>query len=235
MAKAEDDVMRSLFSKAFAKASTDRQGNRVLGDGKAAPRRLSRRALAATDNNICTGFQEDPGTQASPTCLCNGPSYYSYPCCYDQGDNTMCTENFAATDGACVTKEAMYASCYDVGVDDYALVSPGCVLGESIDGESYSGVTVDECAQKCNEYGFDCQAFEYGVDHGVDDTYLPGDCILKTGTDYADCPNHNLDLYIKGDIAGYGACYTPGYVVDDNTCEGTGEDCSQAVSCNTAG
>ena len=69
----------------------------------------------------------------------------------------------------------------------------------------------------------------YGVDHGVDDTYSPGDCILKSGTDSDGCPEHNLDLYVRSAGGGYGACYTPGYVIADSTCDGTSEDCSTEV------
>lgn len=226
-APVSETQLKMMFANAFVNPSTFEAASQPA-------RTRQRRFLADTSSNICSGVIDDAGSQASPTCLCDGAVRYPYPCCYDQGDNTVCTERFAAGSAECGVKEDFYESCFDIGVSDYVVTSPGCVLGSDISGESYSGLTADECAQKCDEYGFECVAFTYGVDHGVDDDYLPGDCLLKSDTDSESCPSHNLDLYVKEGGSGYAQCYTPGYVISDANCEGTGEDCSLAAECDTA-
>jgi hypothetical protein len=232
VADMDESAVFRMLSMAFSRVTGGELG---VGDGAGRRATNRRRRLEDTSAYECSGFVDSAGTAADPQCVCDGPAYYVYPCCYEQGDNTVCTENYDAADAECVLKEAMYESCYDVGSNAFEQVSPGCVLGEDITGEQYSGLTEAECIRRCNQYGFGCVAVEYGVDHGVDDDYLPGDCHLKSGTeDYETCPEHNLDLYIRHNATGYGECYTPGYVIGDDMCEGTGEDCSLEATCKTS-
>ncbi len=227
----DESAVFRMLSMAFSKVTGGELG---VGDGAGRRDTNRRRRLEDTSTHECSGIVDSAGTAVDPQCVCDGPAYYVYPCCYEQGDNTVCTENYDSGDAECALKEAMYEQCYDVGA--YELISPGCVLGEDIAGEQYSGLTEEECVRRCNQYGFGCSAVEYGVDHGVDDDYLPGDCNLKSGTeDYETCPEHNLDLYIRRNAtSGYGDCYQPGYVIGDETCEGTGEDCSLEATCKTS-
>ena len=84
--------------------------------------------------------------------------------------------------------------------DDYLFEHKikACVKGHNL--IKYSGKTVPECKQLCNQRA-DCLAFEFGVDHGGSSTtYKPGDCQLQSSADASDCDGKvtNLDLYVKG-------------------------------------
>jgi len=63
----------------------------------------------------------------------------------------------------------------------------------------YRDKSAHECAKLCNDNP-NCQAFEYGVDHGGSgQTYKPRDCQTQSSAEFAGCDGtqNNLDLYIK--------------------------------------
>ena len=76
-----------------------------------------------------------------------------------------------------------------------------CIGGNNLPDQFYRGISVDECALLCDEYGTGCRGFEYGVDYGGTH-YLAGDCNLQStsvgiGVGCA-APLYNLDFYMRG-------------------------------------
>lgn len=214
--------LEELFSHVFVGVGqTKDTESQYLGRHSRTLGQASRRVLSDVSLNVCDGFQDSAGSRTKPKCLCNSLEYYKYPCCNNQEDNTLCVSNYNFSSAECQEREDFHEDCYERGSGDYVQAVQSCVLGYNIADEFYTGLTVNECALKCDEYGFGCVAFEYGVDYGVSDEYIPGDCILKSSTNTINCPPHNLDLYVREASKGYGQCYTPGYVINDDDCEGT--------------
>ena len=83
--------------------------------------------------------------------------------------------------------------------EGYARYEGSCVNGQNI--VLYTDKSPDECATLCDEYGINCEAFEYGVDYGGNGNYNARDCQLQSSADFNNCDgyDHNLDLYVKLD------------------------------------
>lgn len=94
----------------------------------------------------------------------------------------------------------------------YQHMPEGCVNGHNIENQLYHSMTVQECADKCDDRS-DCKAFEYGVDYRAADAYAPRDCGLQDSFAYGGCrgTDWNLDLYIKDSQfpRGMDYCYDP--------------------------
>lgn len=79
----------------------------------------------------------------------------------------------------------------------YEHVPRGCVNGANI--VLYHEKTVSQCEELCDADAR-CKAFEFGVMHGGNGKYRPGDCQLQSSSVWHNCNggHHNLELYIKG-------------------------------------
>lgn len=100
----------------------------------------------------------------------------------------------------------------------YTYAPKQCVIGNNI--VRLPEQTASRCQRLCNDAGSSCVAFEFGVAYGGGgrstsasgdcsatggacrrgkEPYKPGDCVLQSSVDSADCDGsfYNLDLYIK--------------------------------------